>query len=172
MNQTTLPNLLILDDEEEIAGILGDLARQCGFEVTITHEAGVFFEKLNEKTQYIILDLMIPDVDGVEVLRMLSGKKLSVSVILISGADRRVLQSAEALAIQYGLKISGVLEKPIRIREYQKLLTGLISEQKNESTHSFTSGKRAVHEQTVIGPEEIEQGDSGKSVCTFLSTQD
>ncbi len=159
MNQTTLPNLLILDDEEEIAGILGDLARQCGFEVTITHEAGVFFERLNEKTQYIILDLMIPDVDGVDVLRMLSGKKFSISVILISGADRRVLQSAEALAIQYGLKISGVLEKPIRIREYQKLLTGLISEQKNESAHSFTSGKRIVHEQaSVIGPEEIEQG--------------
>ncbi|EKR74605.1 EAL domain-containing response regulator [Leptospira noguchii] len=159
MNQITLPNLLILDDEEEIAGILGDLARQCGFEVTITHEAGVFFEKLNEKTQYIILDLMIPDVDGVDVLRMLSGKKFSVSVILISGADRRVLQSAEALAIQYGLKISGVLEKPIRIREYQKLLTGLLSEQKNESTHSFTAGNRAAHEQTsVIGPEEIEQG--------------
>ncbi|WP_078124193.1 EAL domain-containing response regulator [Leptospira alexanderi] len=158
MNQPKLPNLLILDDEEEIAGILGDIAKQCGFEVTVTHEAGVFFEKLAEDTQYIILDLVIPGVDGVDVLRMLSGKKLSVSVILISGADRRVLQSAEALAIQYGLKISGVLEKPIRIQEYQSVLTGLISNQKNESSQSFVVGKRAVKEQTSVNtPEEIEQ---------------
>ncbi|AYV55048.1 diguanylate phosphodiesterase [Leptospira kmetyi] len=158
MNPPTLPNLLILDDEEEIAGILGDLAKQCGFEVTIAHEAGMFFEKLSESTQYIILDLMIPGVDGVDVLRMLSGKKLAVSVILISGADRRVLQSAEALAIQYGLKISGVLEKPIRIQEYQRVLTGLISDKKNETSNSFVAGKRAAQEPaSAITAEEIEQ---------------
>ncbi|MCG6162267.1 response regulator, partial [Leptospira bandrabouensis] len=159
MNQPPPPNLLILDDEEEIAGVLGDLAKQCGFEVTITHEAGVFFEKLGDHTQYIILDLMIPGVDGVDVLRMLSGKKLSVSVILISGADRRVLQSAESLAIQYGLKISGVLEKPIRIQEYQRVLTGLISDNKNDSVNSSAVGKRpAAEPASAITAEEIEQG--------------
>ncbi|EMY76394.1 cyclic diguanylate phosphodiesterase (EAL) domain protein [Leptospira weilii serovar Ranarum str. ICFT] len=149
---------MILDDEEEIAGILGDLAKQCGFEVTVTHEAGVFFEKLSENTEHIILDLMIPGVDGVDVLRMLSGKKVSVSIILISGADRRVLQSAEALAIQYGLKISGVLEKPIRIQEYQKVLMGLISDQKkNESSNTFAPAKKTSKEPpSAISAEEIE----------------
>ncbi|XDD51217.1 EAL domain-containing protein [Leptospira sp. WS92.C1] len=157
MNQSTLPNLLILDDEEEIAGILGDLAKQCGFEVTITYKADDFFERLSEQTQYIILDLMIPGVDGVDVLRMLSGKKLAVSVILISGADRRVLQSAEALAIQYGLRISGVLEKPIRIQEYQRVLTGLISDKKNETASGSFSTKRVAKEaDSAISPEEIE----------------
>ncbi|RHX85769.1 EAL domain-containing response regulator [Leptospira stimsonii] len=158
MNQSAQPNLLILDDEEEIAGILGDLAKQCGFDVTITHEAGHFFEKLNSSTQYIILDLMIPGVDGVDVLRMLSGKKLFVSVILISGADRRVLQSAEALAIQYGLKIAGVLEKPIRIQDYQRLLTGLISDKKNETSTLSSVSKRANAEpSSAISPKEIEE---------------
>ncbi|TGK29020.1 EAL domain-containing protein [Leptospira gomenensis] len=158
MNSSALPNLLILDDEEEIAGILGDLAKQCGFEVSITHKADDFFETLDESFQYIILDLMIPGVDGVDVLRMLSGKKLPVSVILISGADRRVLHSAESLAIQYGLKISGVLEKPIRIKEYQKVLTGLISDKKQEASNPAFAGKRASKESdSAITPEEIER---------------
>ncbi|MDV6235746.1 EAL domain-containing response regulator [Leptospira ellisii] len=158
MNSSAVPNLLILDDEEEIAGILGDLAKQCGFDVAITHKADDFFDTLNEAVQYIILDLMIPGVDGVDVLRMLSGKKLPVSVILISGADRRVLQSAEALAIQYGLKISGVLEKPIRIQEYQRVLTGLISDKKQEASSPAFAGKRVSKESdSAITPEEIER---------------
>ncbi|TGK18727.1 EAL domain-containing protein [Leptospira fluminis] len=131
MSDVKAKKLLILDDEEEIAKILGEIAEDCGFSVSLSHDAMNFLSILDNSYDCIILDLMIPGMDGVDVIRSLSQKEVDPDVILISGADRRTLHSAQTLAGEYGLRIRSVMEKPIRIADIRSILSELFEKSAN-----------------------------------------
>ncbi|PJZ47594.1 EAL domain-containing response regulator [Leptospira saintgironsiae] len=133
--------LLILDDEEEIAKILGEIAVDCGFEVSLSHTAPDFLDKVDPSFDCVILDLMIPGMDGVDVIRFLSEKEVHPDVILISGADRRTLHSAETLAGEYGLHIAAVMEKPIRVSDIRNTLSAIAEKESDISSRTKTGGK-------------------------------
>ena len=64
-------------------------------------------------------------VDGVELLRFLSDEDFRGPVLIISGFDRRVLESAFRLGEALGLTMAGPLEKPVRLEELENLLKRL-----------------------------------------------
>jgi FixJ family two-component response regulator len=64
----------------------------------------------------------MPQVDGVELLRFLAEEKCTAPVIIISGFDRRVLESSMRLGQALGLNMVGPLEKPVRLQELLDLL--------------------------------------------------
>jgi FixJ family two-component response regulator len=67
----------------------------------------------------------MPQVDGVEILRFLAEEKCRARVILISGFDRRVLESTMRLGEALGLNMVGPLEKPVRLQVVLDLLQEL-----------------------------------------------
>ena len=69
----------------------------------------------------VALDLGMP-VDGVEMLRFLSDEEFEGPVLIISGFDRRVLESAFRLGEALGLTMMGPLEKPVRLEDLEQLL--------------------------------------------------
>ncbi|TGL61375.1 EAL domain-containing response regulator [Leptospira sarikeiensis] len=136
--------LLILDDEEEIAKILGEIAEDCGFKASLTHTAPDFLDRVDPSFDCVILDLMIPGMDGVDVIRSLSEKEVHPDVILISGADRRTLHSAETLAGEYGLHIAAVMEKPIRVSDIRNILSAISEKERDSSSRSKDGGKSSL----------------------------
>lgn len=60
----------------------------------------------------MICDLVMPGMDGVELLRHVGARELHPAVILMSGVERRVLQTAEQLAHVHRLNLLGTIEKP------------------------------------------------------------
>jgi EAL domain-containing protein (putative c-di-GMP-specific phosphodiesterase class I) len=64
----------------------------------------------------------MPEMDGIELLRLLGQQKCRAGVILMSGSGRRILESAEQLAHALGLPIVGHLQKPFRLAELEKIL--------------------------------------------------
>ncbi|PJZ75333.1 EAL domain-containing response regulator [Leptospira neocaledonica] len=140
-DQRNSKKLLILDDEEEIAKILGEIAVDCGFSVSLSHTAPDFLDMLDPSFDCVILDLMIPGMDGVDVIRFLSEKDVHPDVILISGADRRTLHSAETLAGEYGLHIAAVMEKPIRVSDIRNILSAIAEKESDISSRTKTGGK-------------------------------
>jgi EAL domain-containing protein (putative c-di-GMP-specific phosphodiesterase class I) len=62
----------------------------------------------------IVLDLRVPYTDGVEILRHLASHAVAASVILVSGAADRVLDSALRIGQERGLRMAGFLRKPFR----------------------------------------------------------
>ena len=69
----------------------------------------------------------MPGMDGVELLRFLAEHEFRSPVLIISGFDRRVLDSAFRLGEALGLTMIGPLEKPVRLAKLETMLTELKS---------------------------------------------
>ncbi len=105
--------LLVLDDAVEIAELIGDLAQQVGFRVTVTTDIGAFNDALErDPPSIIVLDLQMPNADGVEVLRQLTADNSTAGILLVTGMDRQTIDSAERFGRKAGLNMLGTLEKP------------------------------------------------------------
>jgi EAL domain-containing protein (putative c-di-GMP-specific phosphodiesterase class I)/ActR/RegA family two-component response regulator len=115
--------ILVVDDDRDMAEFVSTVALAMGFDCTVTTDAKTFLDALTPDTTLILLDLMMPDMDGVELLRMLSGQKCKAGIVLMSGVSKRVRETAEQLAQILGLTIVGHLQKPFRLADLEEVLT-------------------------------------------------
>ena len=76
--------ILIVEDEEAIADLEKDYLELSGFEVEVANDGETGLEKaLNEDFNLLILDLMLPEVDGFEICRQVRDKK-NTPIIMVS----------------------------------------------------------------------------------------
>jgi DNA-binding response OmpR family regulator len=122
----TRPRLLLIDDEPVLADFVAAVAGDCGFDPILTGDNESFRRAfLAERPDMVALDLGMPGMDGVELLRFLADQDCGCPVLIISGFDRRVLESAFRLGEALGLKMVGPLEKPVRAEQLEALLSEL-----------------------------------------------
>jgi len=120
------PRLLVIDDEPALAEFVAQVAAECGFNPTLTAEDAVFRDQfVAGRPDVVVLDLGMPGMDGVELLRFLAAEEHKAPVLIISGFDRRVLESAFRLGEALGLEMIGPLEKPVRFQDLERLLRRL-----------------------------------------------
>lgn len=116
------PRLLVVDDEPEFCDFVGDVAAGVGYEVVETYDAEQVPLLLSGGFDVIVLDLAMPRMDGIELIRFLAGNRIEASIILISGFDVGVLNSARDLATELGLRVLGTATKPVGVDELEALL--------------------------------------------------
>ena len=122
------PRLLVIDDEPALADFVAQVANECGFRPILTADDAAFRDEFrSERPDVVVLDLGMPGMDGVELLRFLASENNDAPVLIFSGFDRRVLESAFRLGEALGLQMIGPLEKPVRFQELERLLTDLKS---------------------------------------------
>jgi len=120
------PRLLVIDDEPALAEFVAQVATECGFLPILTDDDAVFRrEFLAQRPDVVVLDLGMPGMDGVELLRFLADEENDAPVLIFSGFDRRVLESAFRLGEALGQRMIGPLEKPVRFQELEHVLTDL-----------------------------------------------
>jgi len=120
------PRLLLIDDEPALADYLANAARTAGFDPIVTARNEEFREAfLAKRPDMVALDLGMPGMDGVELTRFLAEQDYRGPVLIVSGFDRRVLESAFRLGETLGLRMAGPLEKPVRIDELEDILAKL-----------------------------------------------
>ena len=116
-------HLLLIDDEPAFGRFIAHAAEVGGYSAHVTISAEPFMAKYRElRPDAVALDLGMPQVDSVEMLRFLAEEKCAAPVIIVSGFDRRVLESSMRLGRALGLNMVGPLEKPVRLQAFLDLL--------------------------------------------------
>ena len=80
------PTLFLIDDQQAVREALGEMLRVLGYRVEIYESADAFLEALSApRPGCIVADVRMPGMDGIELVRELSRRKIALPVILISG---------------------------------------------------------------------------------------
>ena len=117
------PKLIITDDDPIVINFLKEVTEISGYEVSATTSARQLLDAVREACpDIIILDLVMPDMDGIEALKELAKKECSSAIILITGYQKDYLETAKILGTAHGLNIIGSLYKPFQLDELNELL--------------------------------------------------
>lgn len=114
--------VLVLDDDPDICQFIALVASSMQCECQAITRGADFLDALRPDISLIFLDLLMPDLDGIEVLRLLGKRQCRAGIILVSGVDKRILDSAVELAQTLGLQVAGYLHKPFQLAEIVGLL--------------------------------------------------
>ncbi|OGU22384.1 MAG: hypothetical protein A2X85_05375 [Geobacteraceae bacterium GWF2_54_21] len=104
--------VLLVDDEETVRGIAGEMLRELGFEVVTANDGREALEvfKANPVISLVLLDLTMPHMDGEQCFRELRRMKPEVKVIMSSGYNEYEVTQKFA-----GKGLAGFIQKPYRL---------------------------------------------------------
>jgi CheY-like chemotaxis protein len=133
--QTTSEKVLLIDDEPDLLEAMAERMRMLGMDVSTTTSVWDAFEKVEAHSyDAIVLDLIMPEMDGFDALRVFKVKKPGVPVILITG-HATVSMGMEANK----LGAMDLIEKPADL----KVLTEKIKRAKAKRLDEERVGKQA-----------------------------
>ncbi|WP_298715764.1 EAL domain-containing response regulator [uncultured Oceanisphaera sp.] len=117
MNKNDDMKVLIVDDDLFSLKLLAHMVGQHGdYRVDICKSAIGVLEKIGSGVQcpdLIFMDLNMPEMDGLELIRRLAGCGYTGALVLVSGQSKRILKASEELSRSYGINVLGHLEKPV-----------------------------------------------------------
>lgn len=115
-------HLTIVDDDEALASLYSDVAESVGMEVTRYSNGSDFVHSPLDRRQILLLDLMMPQMDGIQVLHRLAKFEFQYPIILLSGYDEGALKLARDFAASSQLNVISTLTKPVDIDVLEMLL--------------------------------------------------
>jgi EAL domain-containing protein (putative c-di-GMP-specific phosphodiesterase class I)/FixJ family two-component response regulator len=145
--------VLIVDDDTLTCNLLKTIVEPIFDNVKTFQQPREFLALTPSRQDIIILDLMMPDMDGIEIIRHLAKHKSRANLILVSGYDSGVLHSAETLALSCGLNVISTFTKPINTKVLTSLLTSLAKRQAQRELVS-TINDQFPHGQLAFMPTE------------------
>ncbi len=132
--------VLIVEDSEIYLDILEVALRKVGvihvFRARDGHEAKRLMSGRAHSIDLILMDLCLPDLDGIELLDHFDDCQADTRLLLLSGMPRHLLDMATELAEAKGLHLIGGLQKPVSISALMDMVRG----QDWNSTRPATAG--------------------------------
>jgi len=112
------PRILIVDDEPSILATMAPLLRGRGYDVSTATSGHAALDAMDRQPPHlVILDLGLPDLDGIEVTRRLrEGRAIPILVLSVRGAERDKVAALDAGADDYVTKPFGSAELLARVR--------------------------------------------------------
>ena len=108
--------LLIVVDDARVCRLVKRVSEGIGFHTFATDKPVDFpIAYQGFRPDVIVLDLQMGQSDGVELLRYLADQRAEEAIVLMSGVDQRIIDTAARLGRSLGLNVVNVLNKPIDI---------------------------------------------------------
>jgi len=100
--------ILLVDDEEDLVVFVKIRLERAGYKVLVAYDGLQALEKVQEVPDLILLDIMMPEMDGFEALRQLKNKHetryIPVIMLTAKGAAGDIFKSQELGATDYIIK--------------------------------------------------------------------
>lgn len=120
------PSVIAIDDDEDLLKTVSDALREIGLEVNILSPSRNLLEQIeNLDCDLLITDVLMPDVDGLEVIRAFRRTKQQVPVIAMSGGGE-MLPAATGLQFSQAFGATRILVKPFTMRELKDVIAELL----------------------------------------------
>jgi DNA-binding response OmpR family regulator len=121
----TTARLLVLDDEVDFGTFVAHVARESGFAVEITTSANDFQEAYQRfEPTHITLDMVMPEKDGIEVVRWLAAIGCKSRIVIMTGYHPRYAAAAREIGRIQGLSPILILKKPVSLADLRAVLDG------------------------------------------------
>ncbi len=125
MHKSTI-KILVLDDDSFMLKLLARMLDGLGYPLVTTCDTGTgaleWVDSLGTSPSLILMDLNMPEMDGIEFVRKLVEHDYTGSLILVSGEDERTLQMTEKLIQAHQITVLGHLKKPVSREELSTLV--------------------------------------------------
>ena len=117
--------LLVVDDEPEFGEYVRKVAVELGYDVEVTTDAAAFKKTYDAfAPTAVMLDVVMPEVDGIELVQWLAERKSAVRLIVVTGHNPRYSELARKLGEAKGLRSAINLAKPVAPAELRAALNG------------------------------------------------
>jgi len=118
--------ILVVEDERKVANFIKKGLEEEHYSVDTAHdgETGLYMAEVNEY-DLIVLDLMIPKIDGLEVLRKIRGNKNNVPILVLTAKD-----SVEDIVKGLDAGCDDYLTKPFEFIEFLARIRALLRREK------------------------------------------
>ena len=119
---------LIVEDDALSRRAMVRLLKSMGLEVSWAHSVcEARWVLLTSPPKLVILDLLLPDGSGVEVLRLIRQQELNVNVAVLStGGDRKLIEAIE-------LRPETVFQKPVDLQAMRGWLNGMLERESTQA---------------------------------------
>jgi DNA-binding response OmpR family regulator len=112
---------LVVEDDAAIRRLVEKLLRRESYEIDLAADGRVALEKLRAGTyDVIVLDLMIPEISGFEIIEFLKRERISSPVAVVSAVSQQALTSLDLDVVKV------VISKPFDVDEFSRAINGLI----------------------------------------------
>lgn len=144
-------SILVIDDEPFVLGMVIRILNKLGYiNVDTANNGSVALGKLitvDTPYELIICDLNMPEMDGVAFMGHAHESGFTGGMILLSGEDTRMLETALGLAKVHELNVLGALKKPLQLKEIEELLDGF---EPNLSEEHHLVPEKSISEQDLL----------------------
>ncbi|WED20797.1 EAL domain-containing response regulator [Vibrio sp. JC009] len=165
---------IVIDDDDFILQQTAVILKQLGIkEVTGCIDGEQALSHIDSEMTFdiAIIDLNMPVMDGIEVLRNLAERDYSGAIILLSGEDERILRTAQNLANAHKLKVIGAIAKPLCLESLQNQLKAYrppqtFSSRKTDFPDTYDELSIGLEQQEIIPYFQPQVRVSDKSVAS------
>ena len=114
--------ILVIDDNPDIAEIVCAMAESLGMSCMAAGDSRSAASGLALDPRLIVMDLLMPEMSGTELMKQLAVQGCRSKLVLMSGVGPVALRLAEELGKSLGLNVVGSLAKPFRGAELRAIL--------------------------------------------------
>lgn len=165
MNESIV-KILVVDDDSFMHKLLKRMLANLGFTAVACADSGqAALERVDspaDSPNFIMLDVNMPEMDGIEFVRHLGKRNYTGCLIFISGEEERTLHAVEKLAQAHQFTVLGHLHKPASQERLAELMDKCMFTKVDESGVEKTICKCTMRkreeprvEKKIYGPDEV-----------------